>query len=81
MTAFELIRKLNMEYGLDKEWPKTYEVDAETYANCCVHVFRDAARKNIERIVRRGVGDLARVEVIIGESYGPMFKNVELILK
>ena len=32
MTAQELVKHFNDNYGLDVSWPLTYEVDAETYA-------------------------------------------------
>lgn len=38
MTANELRNKFNNEFGLS-EWPKTYEVDAETYGNVCQCIF------------------------------------------
>jgi hypothetical protein len=81
MTANELIHKLNTEFGLDKKWPETYEVDAETYANCCKFLFKVQFNNNMERIIRKGYGDLSVIEFIIGKNKEPMFKNVELILK
>jgi hypothetical protein len=39
MTANELKEHLNRVFGIEKEWPRTYEVDAVTYANCVQEVF------------------------------------------
>lgn len=79
MTAIELMRKFNTEFGMN-EWPVTYEVDADTYANCCQYVFSWSYENNIREIFRHGSGDLAMVRIGIGEHKGLMFKNVELIL-
>lgn len=38
MTSNELRHKFNTEFGL-KSWPKTYEVDVETYGNVCQEIF------------------------------------------
>lgn len=70
MTANELKKYFNNTYNtLDKEWPKTFEVDAETYANCCQAVF-DHINETLNERVFLGV-----------ENNGLMFKNVELIYK
>jgi hypothetical protein len=77
MTANELIGYFNEKFGL-KEWPKTYEVDAETYGYCCQAVF-DWTVKNYLYNMIPGVGFL--VEIKLGQNNGLMFKNAELILK
>lgn len=71
MTASELRDKMNNEYGLSP-WPKTLEVDAETY-------------RNVEKLVWEESEDYLGDEpdirwVAHGPNGGIMFKNVELIL-
>ena len=68
MTSDELIRQFNNNYGMHNGWPKTYEVDHETYANCCQAVFK----RNVNR---------RWIQVAIGKSNGLMFRDVELILE
>jgi hypothetical protein len=78
MTASMLIGFLNEKFGLS-EWPRTFEVDHETYANCCQAIF-DWHIKNHIYILHPGVGyELSLLKV--GLNNGLMFKNVELILK
>lgn len=77
MTAQELISHFNRVYGIEKEWPKTYEVDAVTYANCCQFLFDEASDHVVfeyENFVSKQIS-LGKV------NRGLMFKNVELILK
>jgi len=81
MTTEELRKKFNDEFGPKDGWPLAYEVNAETYGNVCQSVFTWAAADNIDKIFRRGYGDLGIVEIAIGPNNGIMFKNVELILK
>lgn len=79
MTADELRSYFNRVFGLN-EWPKTFEVDAITYANCCQALFNKLANndENIEIISSRYI----RYGIWLGrETNGPMFKGVELILK
>lgn len=77
MTAEELRIKFNNDYGLG-EWPKTHEVDHETYANCCQAVF--------DWLVETGNAqnypclEQDKEAISLGPSNGLMFKNVELIL-
>lgn len=69
MTSNQLIEELSLKFRLG-EWPKRYEVDAETYGNCCQHVFRNA------HDIKWGMARIA-----LGPARGLMFKNVELILE
>lgn len=75
MTAPELISHFNRIFGLNG-WPKTYEVDAETYANCCQYLF-DNDKYNW------ALGDKFQQKIIaLGLiKNGLMFKGVELILQ
>jgi hypothetical protein len=71
MTANELRIHLNDTYGVEREWPHSIEVDAETYANCCQAVFNHVNENLFSgNIVSLGV-----------ENNGLMFKNVELIYR
>lgn len=78
MTVEELSSRLNNLF--DKEWPKTCEVDADTYANCCQAAFEKAEEDNLNIILRSGRGDLATRQVWVGPNNGLLFKGVELIL-
>lgn len=69
MTATELRNHFSDTYGLNNEWPKTFDVDHETYANVCQFLFKYLAEYWP-----------GAVHVSIGPNYGVMFKNVELIL-
>lgn len=78
MTAPELISHLNRVFGLN-ERPKTYEVDAETYANCCQYLFQ--SHENTGKITLE-YKDFYGIEVFLGKTKnGLMFKGVELILQ
>lgn len=72
MTADELRAILNNKFGLD-EWPKTYEVDVETYGNLCQDLFNWKARES-------GY-DGGEIIISIGPNNGIMFKNVEILIK
>lgn len=69
MTANEFRNLLNRVFGMNQEWPKTFEVDQDTYDNCAAEL------ANWEE----------RNEILLGDPTKPkkklMFKNVELILK
>lgn len=69
MRLTELRAHLNNTYGIVKNWPKTLEVDAETYANACQAIF-DAGFK---------IGGV--VDINVGDKNGLMYKGVELIYK
>ena len=79
MTANELRTYFNKTYGL-MPWPPTFEVDAETYANCCNAVFQN--RLEADDSIATVYPDFTVIQIAIGNvSNGLMFKNVELILK
>lgn len=81
MTANELRSHFNRVFGIEKEWPKTYEVDAVTYAHCCQSLF-DYIVENSDDIIF--VSTTTReygIRIWLGKNKGLMFKNVELILK
>lgn len=83
MTADQLRRKLNEEFGL-KKWPLSYEVDPITYANCCQAIFE--FQFDQEELYWDAVpideNSTARVlSIAVGkQNKGLMFKNVELVL-
>ncbi len=70
MTANELRKYFNDNYGIDKEWPSTHEVDAETYANCCQEIF-DYVNENL---------NVGWVHLGVNNN-GLIFKTVELIYR
>jgi len=71
MTTTELRKKFNSQFGIGVDWPKTYEVDAETYGNVCQSIFNNLREKYEYNVI----------EISLGEHGGIMFKNVELIIK
>lgn len=72
MTVDELIRKFNTDFQMNN-WPETYEVDHETYANCCQRVFTLREKFPLDKF--------NYIEVFVGKSSGLMLKNVELLLR
>lgn len=79
MTAEELHSHFNRVYGMEYQWPKTYEVDAVTYGNCCQYIFNWANEHNFIDSIGP---DYKRLNIAMGKvANGLMFKNVELILK
>lgn len=78
MTANQLLTQLNNTYSLDK-WPKAYEVDHETYANCCQAVFNWLVETGNAQNYPCLESD--KEAVSLGPNNGIMFKDVELILK
>lgn len=74
MTAEELIETFNETFGLG-QWPKSYIVDAETYANCCQYIFNKLAEESLFSSI-----SLYNVILFLGPHKGLVFKNVELIL-
>ena len=71
MTTAQLRHKFNTEFGT-RNWPKTFEVDADTLANVCNDFF----------LSQKVMGHhWESIHVIIGPNGGFMFKSVELILK
>jgi len=79
MTANELYRKFADEFGFNK-WPKTYEVDAETYGYVCQSVFHWASMHQ-DRVIWSSEEEGELIAISLGPNNGIMFKNVELILK
>lgn len=75
MTPDELISYFNRIFGIEREWPKTFEVDAETYASCCQKVFDNS---NLNAFI--GLNFESHLISLGKTNKGLMFKNVELIL-
>jgi len=71
------IVELKKLFNESNELPKTYEVDAETYANVCQSIFNNLWEFT-EYWSERGI---RRIDLSLGPNKGIMFKNVELILK
>ena len=78
MTADQLRNKFNEEFGLNP-WPRSFEVDAETYANCCQFVFDNTKIEDLAMMTAKE--DVLFRIIAIGPNKGLMFKNIELILK
>lgn len=78
MTAPELISLFNRTFGINP-WPSTFEVDADTYANCVQFIF-DKAYEYPGDIVQHVHGQKIKV-ISLGENNGLLFKGVELILQ
>ena len=70
MTPKQLSDQLCKEYDTTKAWPRTYEVDPETYANVCQHYFDNF----------HIMGQPRFVSVALGPNGGILFHSVELIL-
>jgi hypothetical protein len=86
MTAAELKHYFNTEYGISKQWPATFEVDHETYANVCQEVFSREFESDVYLFWDNTVNGEKKssfkfLSVAIGENKGIMFNFVELILK
>lgn len=80
MTANELIKHFNESFGFNS-WPETFEVDAETYAYCCQHIF-EAKLKHGDTVMYNEDGhELFEVGVFIGINHGLYFKGVELRMR
>lgn len=85
MTSNELRKLFNDKFGNEK-WPKTYEVDHETYANICQDIFDHHVQSktmfwdSVENA--KDITDFQVIGIFLGlTKNGIMFKNVELILK
>lgn len=72
MTAQELKNHLNNEFE-SCIWPRTYEVDYETYANVCNYIFELASKGPSDQI--------NKINIYIGGNNKILFKSVELLLK
>lgn len=85
MTTEELRKFFNDNFNLN-QWPTTYEVDHETYANVCQFMFEYKSKTSgmYWDTVENGK-EKSTVEVVaigIGmTNKGILFKGVELILK
>ncbi len=75
MTAQDLMNQFNDEFGLG-EWPDTYNVDHETYANCCQFIFESL----VNELGRYSSFNRYIISLDI-KNNGLMLKNVELILQ
>lgn len=82
MTYLEFRKMMNEKFGINP-WPKTYEVDHETYANVCQHIFKWRYETTDIAIFEQMIGPhFCFIEISIGaDNQGIMFKSVELILK
>lgn len=78
MTAEELRHHFNQTFDIDKPWPSTYEVDAETYANVCQHIFGYKAGKPDIYAEVTNFGFF--ITVAVGKHNGILLAGVELIL-
>lgn len=74
MTVQELIAELNRKFPMTESWPENYEVDAETYANCCDAVFKRAE-------VAEVYGKAGTYLIKLGPNRGLMLKGIELRMK
>lgn len=80
MTANELIHRWNIEFGLNKPWPQSHAVDAETYFNCVQAVFRHELAQQTVRRIRLGNGLVASPCLIsLSQNGNLIFKGVELV--
>jgi len=75
-NARQLAAHFSKTFGF-KEWPKTYEVDAETYALVCQAIFDH----ELEIQFPDTKLDVFALQIAVGPNNGLMFKNVELILR
>lgn len=76
MTARELAAAFGHQFGF-KDWPKKFEVDAETYGNVCQAVLDNALEIQFPDTHLAEFGLI----IAVGPNNGIMFKNVELILR
>ncbi len=77
MTTQELRKYFNDTFGLE-DWPKSFEVDKQTYANCCQEIFNWHVEHGNMAIDTRGY---QFIRITLGPNNGILFKNVELISK
>ena len=77
MTTHELREKFNNEFGIET-WPKTFEVDADTYANVVQDLFNYHKSKYNYTMLEYNIWSL---NIIVGSNNGVLYKGVELILK
>lgn len=84
MTTNEL-REIFNAFGFNS-WPKTYEVDADTYGHIVhdmiIHKIKNAGMFTDIDMIENGVPrDGKVIDFIVGPNNGILYKNVELILK
>ncbi len=81
----ELRQYFHNAYGMETEWPKTFEVSAELYGRACQFVFdqQDLTKELYWDVVKDGKPQewLIMKNISLGPNRGIMFKNVELIIK
>lgn len=70
MTSKELSKTLCNEYDKNKAWPRTYQVDHDTYANVCQEWFNRRACPGLPSFI----------QIALGPNGGIVFHSVELIL-
>lgn len=70
MTPNQLSNQILIEHDTTKAWPRTWEVDCETYANVCQNYF--------DRL--RVIGQPQFISLALGPNGGILFNSVELIL-
>lgn len=79
MTTEELRHKFNTERdNVGTHWPKTYEVDIDTYANVVQDVLNN---HKLRGMLTQLANDIWSINIYIGPNNGPYYKGVELILK
>lgn len=78
MTADQLSKHFDRIYGYSR--PQTYEVDADTYANCCQFLF-DQMKNKEDKIVPETAHMPKFLPFPIGPNSGIIFNKVELILQ
>jgi len=74
MTSLELyLHMIELAGSVEKPFPETMEVDAETFANICQEIFNKKAPQpaTTTRVI----------QISIGKNNGIFFKGVEIILK
>lgn len=95
MTINELRAHFNTEYGISNPWPASFEVDAETFANVCIELFKDKSRLGIGQRWSKRIGTelvedetgpdfephVYEISFYVGRNGMPLFKGVEIILK
>ncbi len=83
MKADEFRHQLNTEYGTDKPFPKTLEVDIETYVACFQDIIEHKYKQgDFFRLGNSADGLYNSYHIACGTKHqGLMFKGVELILK
>jgi hypothetical protein len=71
MTPIQLSNQILVEHDNTKVWPRTWEVDHETYANVCQHFFDTFHMREQPGFI----------SIALGPNGGILYHSVELILK